>query len=403
MINALELYRQIRDEWDKTNQPLQERASILPLGRYNDGSVGLAVPGIINQGLEGIQNFGRYGYDSPEAIRDNAGHAFDAAGLAMTGGLGAGIAGLSDNALSGVRKPDVSGLSDVLFGSRNARIYDPPNRPQRAFDKDYPDVTGRHDAEGRLTHDVEGRPLNPDARVVGRNVVGGEDVPLSPSEFDAITEALIGSGPQSWPQGTLGRGKVGTYRIDPTDDGLVRNIGVLDTLKPDQAVRVTAHEMGHMLDDLSGDLTGYVKGVPVHAIPQKGLLQKELQPVYNDLNNADLFNRRASGLADPDPGYRKYWNYTPDASGYEGADVPPEYMAEAIRAYMADPNYLKTVAPKTAKRIREYVNSNPLLNKTIQFNANAPTGAAIPLGMSGSEDTDIEPALMQYLRAIGLD
>jgi hypothetical protein len=32
-------------------------------------------------------------------------------------------------------------------------------------------------------------------------------------------------------------------------------------------------------------------------------------------------------------------------------------MAEAIRAYMADPNYLKTVAPKTAAAIRAAVNA----------------------------------------------
>jgi hypothetical protein len=44
-------------------------------------------------------------------------------------------------------------------------------------------------------------------------------------------------------------------------------------------------------------------------------------------------------------------------------------MAEAIRAYMADPNYLKTVAPKTAAIIRAAVNSHPTLSKIIQFNA----------------------------------
>jgi len=43
-------------------------------------------------------------------------------------------------------------------------------------------------------------------------------------------------------------------------------------------------------------------------------------------------------------------------------------MAEAIRAYLADPNYMKTRAPQTAARIREWVNSNPLLNRYIQFN-----------------------------------
>jgi hypothetical protein len=44
-------------------------------------------------------------------------------------------------------------------------------------------------------------------------------------------------------------------------------------------------------------------------------------------------------------------------------------MAEAIRAYMVDPNYLKTVAPKVAAAIREAVNSHPTLSKIIQFNS----------------------------------
>ncbi len=36
---------------------------------------------------------------------------------------------------------------------------------------------------------------------------------------------------------------------------------------------------------------------------------------------------------------------------------------------MADPNYMKTVAPRTAKRIRMYVNDDPLLKNIIQFNS----------------------------------
>ena len=54
-------------------------------------------------------------------------------------------------------------------------------------------------------------------------------------------------------------------------------------------------------------------------------------------------------------------------------------MAEAIRAYMTDPNYLKSVAPETAKRIREAVNANPRLNSVIQLNANPATGTSFTL------------------------
>jgi hypothetical protein len=45
-----------------------------------------------------------------------------------------------------------------------------------------------------------------------------------------------------------------------------------------------------------------------------------------------------------------------------------ELMAEAIRAYLADPNYIKTVAPELAGAIRDAVNSNRILAPVIQFN-----------------------------------
>lgn len=52
-------------------------------------------------------------------------------------------------------------------------------------------------------------------------------------------------------------------------------------------------------------------------------------------------------------------------------------MAEAIRAYMADPNYIKTVAPNVAARIRATVNDNPSLRDTIQFNIGGIPGARL--------------------------
>jgi hypothetical protein len=64
---------------------------------------------------------------------------------------------------------------------------------------------------------------------------------------------------------------------------------------------------------------------------------------------------------------------------YPRDDWMPEMVAEAIRAYMASPSYMKTFAPKTAAAIREAVNSNSRLSQLIQFNALA-GGAAFGLG-----------------------
>ena len=54
-------------------------------------------------------------------------------------------------------------------------------------------------------------------------------------------------------------------------------------------------------------------------------------------------------------------------------------MAEAIRAYLTDPNYIKTVAPKTAARIRAHFNVHPEISKSIQFNTLAGPAAAAAL------------------------
>jgi hypothetical protein len=59
-INALELYSRFKDQWDTTSQPLKERATVLPFGQYEDGSVGLAWPGLLAAPVEGVANFGKY-------------------------------------------------------------------------------------------------------------------------------------------------------------------------------------------------------------------------------------------------------------------------------------------------------------------------------------------------------
>jgi hypothetical protein len=120
-------------------------------------------------------------------------------------------------------------------------------------------------------------------------------------------------------------------------------------MQPDKAGMVYGHELGHVIEEIADQ------------IPTKGL-SDELKGVYNSLNNPN----RAGGGLDAAPTARPM---TPQRLGYDRENVPREYMAEAIRAYMTDPNYLKTVAPKTAAAIRAAVNAHPTLSKIIQFNA----------------------------------
>lgn len=270
----------------------------------------------------------------------------------------------------GMRAPFGPGPTNhVPRASRNATIYDPPDRPQRPFEADYPAGSGvRADATGRLTHDIDGRPLVAE-RVVGRRVVGGEDQAIPPAEFDALTAQLFGAPSARVAQSQI-RGDAGRYvsRVDPATGTRLREVLLNRDLTAQQAPRVYGHEIGHGIDDLAG------------TIPTTGL-NTELRQVYNTLNNA---NRSTDGLEAASWGGPA----NPQGFGYSGTAIAREQMAEAIRAYMANPNYIKTVAPKTAARIREYVNANPHLMRSIQFNSLlAPVAASPWLSSSGDEPT----------------
>jgi hypothetical protein len=233
-----------------------------------------------------------------------------------------------------------------MLASRSASLYNPSVKPARPFGADYPAGAAADDA-GRLLADIEGRPLAA-RHVVGRRVVGGGDEALAPAQYDAVTAGAIGSVPAGVTARALPRGSVGVYRELRGESAPERSIGFLSSLPPAKAEKVVAHEMGHMVDELVG------------RIPTAGI-DTELRQLYNTLGTGQERTRHLTG---------------PQHVGYRGDAVPRELMAEAIRGYMADPNYLKTVAPKTAAAIRAAVNSHPTLSKVIQFN----TMAALLLG-----------------------
>jgi hypothetical protein len=128
-------------------------------------------------------------------------------------------------------------------------------------------------------------------------------------------------------------------------------------------LKIHAHENAHVIDQLAAN------------IPTKGL-SRELRNIYNTLNNP---NRSY-----PDRSEAATWGkpFRPEHLGYKGDEVGREYIVEAIRAYMADPNYIKTVAPKTAAAIREGVNSHPTLSRIIQFNSIAAPAALAGIDLS---------------------
>jgi hypothetical protein len=130
---------------------------------------------------------------------------------------------------------------------------------------------------------------------------------------------------------------------------------------------VLSHMLGHIIDHKAGQPCRNESDQMISAIDQDDI-SDELRYVYNDCNNPKLNEaRRVNPGVDPND-KPEYQGFGPEQRECFGADARAELMAEAIRAYMQDPNYLKTVAPNVATRIRAAVNPNPNLNKAIQFN-----------------------------------
>jgi hypothetical protein len=263
------------------------------------------------------------------------------------------------NALSSLgRRGSIQVLPSRSNASKSVSILDPKPTPQRPFHADYPKGATGPDG-GRLAVDIDGNPLL-GGYVAGRRVVGGADEAIDAAGVDDIG-GLLGAPTTRVSARELG-GDAGRYTAGAATDGEVtRRIRISESLSPDQAKRVQAHEVAHLIDDL----VRAPVGVGGSRIPVDGL-KKELAAVYEQLNTPGWFK----------PGR----GMTPAGQGYKANAADGEMMAEAIRAYMRDPNWLKTVAPKTAARIRQHVNTNPSLNRTIQFNSLAPTAGVGLLG-----------------------
>lgn len=254
--------------------------------------------------------------------------------------------------------------------SRSTQLYNPPSKPERPFEADYPNGAAT-DESGRLLFDIDGRPLGRGV-VVGRQEAGGSDTGLPASAYDAIAEGLTGKSAEILParefssRGLLGEVVINRHTRQPE---LVR---LSNQLTPEQLAKAFPHELGHVVDQAAGE------------IPVDGL-SRELAQVYSTLNTG---SERPTKL------------FGPKHAGYDKENQPRELVAEAVRAYMADPNYIKTVAPKTAARIREHVNSNPKLRDIIQFNTIAPAAVGLSaLGMSSDAEAPTSNRLVELAAA----
>jgi hypothetical protein len=253
----------------------------------------------------------------------------------------------------------VTSASSGLLAKDAIAGYKPPtNLPSRAASMDYPQGLPV-DEFGNITHSIEGVPLTA-KNVAGRRAADASgDIPDRGIGLLPTVRLAKGAGEGTvlaTPQKDLGR-NIGDF------DTLTNNIRYLNTLPGDQAELVITHEVGHLIDTMAG------------RIKTNPSMNQELEAIYHTL---------ATGKG-VDP--KVMTTVSPENRGYHPSQDRPEYMAEAIRAYIQDPNWIKSVAPRTAQVIRNAVNSHPELSKWIQFNTAAGVvGGAAALAGGGNQE-----------------
>lgn len=242
-----------------------------------------------------------------------------------------------------------------MAASKSPQMLDPKPTAQRPFNDDYPQSISGPDGS-RLAFDIDGNPLSQTSYIAGRRTLGGMDESLSRIDQNGIASA---SGIRTFKAPRTGSdlgGDAGRYYRD-------RNSIYLDqSLDTQQADRVFSHEIGHSIDDrVQKSISAAGSKIPTTGI------KKDLLSIYEQLNTPGWF-KPGRGMTP------KGQNYGPDVA--DG-----ELIAEAIRAYGRDPNYMKTNFPDVAKRIRQHVNTNQNLKDVVQFNS-----AGLGLGLLSQDD-----------------
>jgi len=243
-------------------------------------------------------------------------------------------------------------------------MFDFPNMPQRPRSADYPGYSGNDQPGQRLYRTIDGNPIQPDSRIVGRGTAGGRDLALDPAGYDAIAQASTGRPIETvsslqWPNGQFAV----TYR---NADGTPRLIEIADDVAAASIDYLRAHENGHALDFFTAPSGREIPSLDV---------EKQLRRIYNDGNNTDrsMVGREAFiGYSKPPP----VGIVSPETRGYLPGHVEAELWAEAARAYLSNPNYIKSVAPEVAAILREAVNNHPVLSRALTLNVG---GIPIPL------------------------
>lgn len=283
--------------------------------------------------------------DTPGSAADTVG---DFAGglLGLLAGAKADVSRPVNALLRLAETPARSKIAGLLSDASASKFVgrEAPKLPQRDFSLDYPSNPNQKPNGSALTHDIDGYPLGT-GPIAGRRVVGGLDEAQGSANALDIARAF-GVPVEAVPATQIGRdvGRIssragawepGTRPPQHADVKIQIDRG-LDAAKFDRTV---SHEIGHLIDKMGG------------YIPTSGMMT-ELRQMYAQMNTPTRMK--------PEQWRR---GYQPESYGYKGDDVYRELIAEAVHAYRTSPNYIKTVAPKTAAAIREFARQIPGLSE----------------------------------------
>lgn len=376
----------------RANEVPVDRGFLAPLATYADGQTELAWPAFpVGAVIDGVRRFGSMGFDTPEAIQHNAGAAFDAAGGAVMGGLGVGLAGgLADNSVG-------------IFGGRLAKTAD-HNALARAEklaaegaprEQIWNDTGWFQGVDGKWRFEIDD--FNANLKGTTKDYAdSGESIPLSEfynhadlySAYPHLADTRFAVTSQFKP----GEGFYGTQTVD----GNVREIiatGYKDGRVGQSdlgAVDVLPHELQHAIQSAEDFAQGGNLGKVDKAIRQRLIDEKmrvmapiaEAQGIPLDAMRK-VVAKEIDGPVGKNDAYRRL-------AGEAEARAAAKRQSLMADERQARPPWLDYDVPEADQIVR--FGSG--------VSANAPTGSAIPLSGEAQDNTD--PALLEYLRAIGL-
>ena len=168
-----------------------------------------------------------------------------------------------------------------------------------------------------------------------------------------------------WPTGRTMPPEAG-----PTAAGRpVRQVDVADTVPERLRPSIVAHEgVGHGIEQLTRLFNKMDLSPDV---------QREMVTVYDALARRDpLRAEKAASVPEGQFVRPERFNYAPHKAG-------EEMVVEGVRAYLANPNWFKTVAPNLAAEIRGRANADPFVSRAIQFNSAGDPVAAAAISAAG--------------------